>query len=91
MNDGIDISGSTVTANRIIVTEAGDKGISVGERSYLVLLNSKLQKVKTGIAVKDGSRLDLKNVNISEAKTAFSVFQKKREYPSAPERYLCRH
>jgi hypothetical protein len=62
--DGIDISYSVVTLSGNHLEGIGDKGISVGERSQLTVLNNLIQECSIGISCKD----------LSAANVAFSTF-----------------
>ena len=52
-NDCVDFSGSEVTISDITIINSGDKGISAGERSKLVLQNIAIDGALTGLASKE--------------------------------------
>lgn len=82
-NDCIDFSGSIVTIEGIDILNSGDKGISGGEGSQLVLNDISVNGAITGIASKDESVVLGKNIKITNAEYGFAAFQKKGEYAPA--------
>lgn len=82
-NDAIDFSGSQVLLERVTIHNAGDKGISGGEKSVLTLNEISVDGAVTGIAAKDGAALNGKNIEISHAEYGCAAFQKKPEYEGA--------
>ena len=79
-NDAIDISGSQVYLNKITIEEAGDKGISVGERGSVNANNLNISKVFIGIASKDFSTIQVNNIKVKKSNICFASYQKKPEY-----------
>jgi len=79
-NDGIDVSGGSITINNIKIDNAGDKGVSVGENSTLKGENINITNTEIGIASKDLSYINIENVSIKDSKIGFTAFQKKPEY-----------
>lgn len=79
-NDALDISGSIVSLNNIFIDGAGDKGISVGEKSYLKGNNINIINTEIGVACKDLSEIELTVLNMSNIKVGFTAFQKKSEF-----------
>ena len=65
-NDAIDISGSQVVIRNSRITGAGDKAISVGEKSLLEAERVDIGQSKIGIAVKDGSDFTGTTINVRE-------------------------
>lgn len=82
-NDAIDLSGSTATMKNIFVSTVGDKAVSIGEKSRVIIENLKLEKAAIGLASKDFSIIDGKNIKMNETEVGFVVFQKKPEYGPA--------
>jgi len=87
-NDGIDFSGSFVNIIDTNILNAGDKAISVGEKSNVIIENieinnSELNKTYICIASKDKSDIFIKNAKISDCEYGFAVYQKKSEFGSA--------
>jgi len=79
-NDGIDVSGSQITMNNIEVKGAGDKAISIGEKSAAIIERSKISNSAIGVNTKDLSTTDIDGLEIEETQLAFTAFQKKEEY-----------
>ena len=82
-NDCLDVSGAKVEGNLIEGTNIKDKGISFGENSEGEISNLNFQNSKLGIAVKDGSKLKLKNYEFKNNEYDAVVFNKKKEYDNA--------
>ena len=82
-NDAIDFSGSIIEMKNITIKDAGDKGISIGENSKVLIQNVKITDTKIGIASKDLSDLKIDIANVNNALVGFSVFQKKDEFGPA--------
>ena len=82
-NDAIDVSGADVKISNVIINNAGDKMVSVGENSNVSILNLKGENSYVGIASKDGSLTKLNNVNLKNTSIGVSAYQKKTEYPKA--------
>ena len=82
--DGIDLSGSNVLINNLKAYKIADKAISVGEKSTLKLDNIKIEKAKIGIASKDSSKVDGKDILISNCVLYdFAVYKKKNYFGGA--------
>ena len=79
-NDAVDISGSQVDLNQISIISAGDKGVSVGEKSKVNLANLTISDAFIGIASKDYSQTIIDNLKISDSKICLAAYQKKPEY-----------
>tara|TARA_B110000902_G_scaffold26670_1_gene28987 strand:- start:3896 stop:6463 length:2568 start_codon:yes stop_codon:yes gene_type:complete len=79
-NDAIDVSGSDLVVTNVIISNAGDKGISAGENSKMSLNQVKISSSEIAIAGKDLSVIDAINIEIFNTKLGFTAFQKKPEY-----------
>ncbi|MCB9283948.1 MAG: CotH kinase family protein [Lewinellaceae bacterium] len=88
-NDGLDVSGSRLEVSACTLESCGEKGISVGERSDIVLLDSRISNTPTALAVKDLSIALVDELSLSACGTGFAVFQKKPEY--GPGRLVVRN
>jgi len=82
-NDCIDFSGSFVEMEAVTMSDAGDKGLSAGERSNITIINMEINGGFIAIASKDQSNIFLERINISNTEFGFVVYQKKPEYGSA--------
>jgi hypothetical protein len=81
--DCIDLSGSVVEIDNIIVDGAADKGISAGERTLLTINKGRISGAKFAIASKDISKVMIESLTVLNSKVGLSVFQKKREFGPA--------
>ena len=82
-NDGMDFSGSTITIESVDVEDAGDKGISLGEESTVVIESAHVRNSVIGIAAKDFTTVTVKSIQLKGNQTAFACYQKKPEYGPA--------
>lgn len=83
-NDGMDVSGTSLTLRHVTMTNMGDKGVSVGEYSTADIENITVTHAYMGVAVKDGSRVTVRNARIVQALVAgLAAFTKKTEYGPA--------
>lgn len=78
--DGIDFSGSKIKVKETFVSNSGDKGISVGERSKVVFDFVEVTFCPTAAAVKDGSELIIRSFSTSECAVDINSFRKKDFY-----------
>ncbi len=76
-NDGIDVSGSKVSIDRVVLTGCGDKGISAGEGSTVLARRVTIEASAIGAASKDASTLVLRGATLRHNKVAFAAYQKK--------------
>jgi hypothetical protein len=81
--DGIDFYHSVADLKKIEVCGFKDKGISVGEKSYIKIKESKICSNNIGVAIKDDSCLTLIENNIFEDNLIdISIYNKKSHYGS---------
>jgi hypothetical protein len=82
--DGIDVSGSQVTARGVQLRQIRDKAISVGEGSTLVAEAMDIRDVGVAFAAKDRSRGELRDSTIDGiTHAALMAYVKKPEYGPA--------
>lgn len=79
-NDAIDFSGSNVKIKGAFFENIGDKLISVGENSKIIVSDIKANKSHIGIASKDGSIVNVRNIDLNYVNIPFAAYQKKYEY-----------
>jgi len=79
-NDAIDVSGSDLLIRNVIITNAGDKGLSAGENSKMTINGVEISDSAIAVAGKDLSIVNAKNLKISRTKLGFTAFQKKPEF-----------
>jgi len=82
-NDAIDFSGSKINIINVKISDVGDKGISGGEESELVVLNTEIERTNVGIASKDLSTVTVKDSRIRDCEYGLVLLQKKPEYGPA--------
>ena len=79
--DAIDTSGSRVIMKDIIISNVFDKSVSAGEKSNLFLDNVEIHDTSIGIASKDSSIVQGKNIKIyNSSNYDFAAFRKKNFY-----------
>lgn len=79
-NDAIDVSGSDLIIKNVVISNAGDKGLSAGENSKMTVDNVDISTSEIAVAGKDLSIVEAKNLNIFNTKLGFTAFQKKPEF-----------
>ena len=78
--DCVDLSFGNYKFDKTKIDGCGDKGISAGENSTLVLQNSEIYNSEIGIASKDNSRVNIDNLLIRNTKNCLSAYNKKSEF-----------
>jgi hypothetical protein len=81
--DCLDTSGSNVTAESLTFSLCADKSISMGEATHAELSDVAISRSQIGIAVKDQSRVSLKDSTISNVHLGFAVYTKKYSFGPA--------
>ena len=79
-NDAMDFSGSEVEITQCFINEAGDKGISVGEKTFAKVRQVELINSYVAVASKDMSQVDIDNIAVSASEVGFAIYQKKSEF-----------
>lgn len=80
-NDALDLMTSKVTIKDVYIEETGDKCISAGEESELLVFNTQFHRCFIGIAVKDQSKVSLNEVEfIAIKETPIALYQKNARY-----------
>lgn len=79
-NDGLDFSGSKVTVDNIRFENIGDKAISGGEEATLKVNNISIDNAIIGIASKDLSTVDAKDITLKNCNQGFAAYRKKPEF-----------
>lgn len=79
-NDAVDVSGTKITLNNILIDGVGDKGLSAGEDSEMIARDIKVSNAELAITSKDKSTLRLENGEILSCRIGISAFQKKAEF-----------
>ncbi len=79
-NDALDFSGSTIEIKNTQISSVGDKGVSCGEESTVTIQNCSIETAIIGVAAKDNSKVEIKEIGLKSCETGFTAFQKKQEY-----------
>lgn len=80
VNDSMDFSGSLVSIEEILIRNAGDKAISVGENCRLTGSDIEIEGSRVGVASKDLSVVRLNGLRLFETDIGLAAYQKKPEY-----------
>lgn len=81
--DAIDISGSELEVVEILIHKVGDKGISVGERSYLSAFSVLITDARMAVVSKDLSLVNVVGLTVRNAAVGLASYVKKTEYGPA--------
>jgi len=79
-NDCADFSAGKYKLNELNLTNCGDKGLSVGEKSVLQLNEIVVENSDIGIASKDSSITKMESAYLKNLKTCVSAYNKKQEF-----------
>lgn len=79
-NDALDLMTSKVKIRGCLFENAGDKGVSIGEKSEVVLDRSVFENCKIGVEVKDRSVLDFRRNFIRGSAIAINLYRKNWRY-----------
>lgn len=79
-NDGLDFAGSKINIQNANFTYCMDKGISIGENSFIKFENIQVENNEIGIALKDESILNLSNTEFKNNQVDFVGFSKKAQF-----------
>ena len=82
-NDAIDVSGSELSVENVVIEKAGDKGLSAGENSHLKATRILIKNSEIALAAKDNSTLEISDSKLINNALAFTAFQKKPEFGPA--------
>lgn len=83
-SDAIDISQTDLKASNIFISSASDKGFSIGENSNAVIEHARVSDVFVGLAAKDSSKVNIKNVIMERIGLAsFMAYNKKSQFGGA--------
>lgn len=82
-NDGIDFSGSAIQIESVMISNAGDKGISIGEAAKVRIKNATVKGAVIGAASKDKSELIIQNLVLDDCLQGLALYQKKPEFGSS--------
>ena len=80
LNDCADFSGGSYVINKFNLSSCGDKAISVGEKSYLKVINGIINNSTYGIVSKDSSVTEIKDVELNAMDICYAAYNKKKEF-----------
>ena len=80
MSDGLDVSGSNILVFDNVFQNFGDKGLSIGEQSELLVVANKFLNNEQGIAVKDASTACVVNNELIDNNKDVIGYVKKKMY-----------
>ncbi len=83
LNDGLDFSGSVVNLKKIFISKSGDKGISIGEKSFIEGEDITINNSNIGIATKDSSNANIFRAKIENNEVGVAAYNKKKEFSGA--------
>jgi hypothetical protein len=79
-NDAVDVSTTQLTIRDMQFKHIGDKAVSGGERSTIIIESADIDDATIGIASKDMSDISCKDISISDTMVALTLYQKKPEF-----------
>jgi len=79
-NDALDLMTSKAVVIDCLFADSGDKGVSVGERSKLLIISSTIRECEIGIQAKDDSVAFAINVDFLDNRRAFDAYKKNWRY-----------
>jgi hypothetical protein len=82
-NDCVDFSAGIYSVDNLTLSNCGDKGVSVGEKSNFYARNMKVENSGIGISSKDQSTSTIENANFKKNKNCYEVAKKKQEFGGA--------
>lgn len=80
LNDGLDFSGSHVNLKKIFISKSGDKGISIGEKSFIDGEDITINNSNIGIATKDSSNAEILRAIVENNEIGVAAYNKKKEF-----------
>ena len=91
-NDCFDISSGKVIINFISTKNCGDKGLSAGEIANVEIKDISISNSAIGVAVKDSSKVLIKDLKITNTDMCLGIYRKKQEFGPAYleiDDYIC--
>jgi len=81
--DCLDFSYGNYTIQKINISSCGDKGLSAGEKSNVIVGEVKINKANIAVASKDTSFVKVENSEIFNSPICFAAYRKKQEFAGA--------
>jgi len=82
-NDCVDFSAGAYQITNSKFHNCGDKGVSAGEGSDVVLENSEIRNALIGIVAKDGSTVLVEELELFDVDVCLAAYKKKQEHDTA--------
>jgi len=79
-NDCLDLSFGQYKLKKVNLSNCGDKGLSVGEQSFVQSEFINITNSNIGVASKDSSITELNNANLENTKICVTAYNKKQEF-----------
>ena len=79
-NDALDLMSSLVTVSESTMIGSGDKGISIGEDTETLIVDSSIEECAIGVQAKDHSRAYIYNVDLVGNKISIDAYKKNWQY-----------
>ena len=79
-NDCLDLSFGKYKLGKINLSNCGDKGLSVGEKSFVQIDDIKVKNSIVGVASKDSSITKLNNAFLENLTICVTAYNKKQEF-----------
>ena len=80
VKDAIDFMETEALVDQVNLYKSGDKGVSVGENSNVLIYNSLIHENEVGVESKDGSYAEVLYSNLDSNKTQISLYKKNLAY-----------
>ena len=82
-HDAITASGATVEIDRILVKDAGGRGVSAGEHSRVFLDRSEIHNAYVAVAAKDLAHLSAENLKVIDSHHGIVAYNERSEFGPA--------
>ena len=79
-NDCVDFSAGNYKLKTLTLSNCGDKGISIGEKSFVKIEKINVYESKIGVASKDSSIFEGEILNLNNLNTCVAAYKKKQEF-----------
>lgn len=82
-NDCFDVSSGIYKISNAYFKNCGDKGFSIGERSFATITNATIDNAEDAVVSKDLSYVYVSNINVKNVNNCLSAYAKKQEHGGA--------
>jgi hypothetical protein len=77
---GVELLGSKVEINDVVIQQAANNGLIVGDDSKVNVKYIEVKDTDIGVVSKDMSRLTIEKITLENCKRGFAAYQKKPEF-----------